>query len=67
MAVWAMLFLLGTLFELVEVRAHRGGTLSAFTRWATRAETRAGRMLFTVAWPVFAAWFWLHIRRRSDV
>jgi len=39
------------------------GTLSAFTRWSFRTDTRAGNGVFVLSWVGFAAWYLRHVSR----
>jgi len=38
-------------------------TLSAFTRWSFRTDTRAGNGVFVLSWVGFAAWYLRHVSR----
>ena len=39
------------------------GTLSSFTRWTFRTDTRVGNTAFVLSWVGFAAWYLRHISR----
>ncbi|QNN52489.1 hypothetical protein [Nocardioides mesophilus] len=60
-AVWATLFGAGIAYEVHEIRARSGGTLSEVVRLVVRVDTPAGRAAFLMGWGAFAAWFAQHI------
>lgn len=60
--VWGSIFMLATAVEVWAIRnAKPGDTLSERTRRWFFVHTMAGKVVFTLAWLYFAAWFWWHI------
>ena len=61
-AVWGGLILAGAGFEVWALRnARRGDTLSESTRRWFRVHTKAGAIVFAVAWAAFSVWYAWHI------
>lgn len=60
--LWGGLLTVGTAYEWWAISTHHDDqTLTAFTRAAFHTDTAAGRVIFTLAWGAFAAWFVHHI------
>ncbi|MBX9392290.1 hypothetical protein K4749_01420 [Streptomyces sp. TRM72054] len=60
--VWGGLILAGAAFEVCALRnARQGDTLSESTRRWFRVHTKAGAIVFGVAWVGFSVWFLDHI------
>lgn len=60
--VWAGIIAAGVAFETYALKNGRDGdTLSEVTRSAFRVRTRAGAILFGVAWTSFSAWYLGHV------
>jgi hypothetical protein len=61
-AVWGGLILAGAGFEVYALRnARQGDTLSESTRRWFRVHTKAGAIVFAVAWTGFGVWYLAHI------
>lgn len=60
--IWASLFAAGTAVEVWALRNGReGDTLSERIRAWFRVDTRTGKVVFTVGWLYFSAWFLNHV------
>lgn len=60
--VWGGLALAGAAYEYHAIRTEADGdTLSEVVRASFKVHTRPGRILFTVTWLGFSAWFLTHI------
>lgn len=60
--VWGGLLLAGAAFEVYALRnAREGDTLSESVRRWFMVHTKAGALVFAVAWLAFSAWFLKHI------
>lgn len=60
--IWGGLLAAGAVYEIYALANGRSGdTLSERTRSWFRVRTRAGAVVFGVAWCTFAAWFFVHI------
>jgi hypothetical protein len=63
-AVWGGLILAGAAVETYALRsARQEDTLSAATRRWFRVHTKAGAIVFAVAWTGFGVWYLDHILR----
>jgi hypothetical protein len=63
-AVWGGLILAGAAVETYALRsARQEDTLSAATRRWFRVHTKAGAVVFAVAWTGFGVWYLDHILR----
>lgn len=61
-AIWGSVFVLATAVEVWALRNGReGDTLSERIRRWFRVDTRTGKVVFTLAWLYFSAWFLDHI------
>ncbi|MFJ8146545.1 hypothetical protein ACIQ6R_15960 [Streptomyces sp. NPDC096048] len=61
-AVWGGLILAGAVFETWALRtARQEATFSAATRRWFRVNTKAGAIVFAVAWTGFGAWYLDHV------
>jgi hypothetical protein len=60
--VWGGLACAGLAYEMRAIRTEADGdTLSEITRAAFKVHTKPGRVIFTVTWLGFSAWFLEHI------
>lgn len=60
--VWGVLLGVCAVYEAYAIGSHRvGDTLSERLRSWFRVSTRSGRIVFTVTWLAFTAWFVPHI------
>lgn len=60
--VWGALFAVGGAYEAYAIFNKRAGdTLSERTRSLFRVKTKPGKVVFSLAWLAFSAWFLVHI------
>jgi hypothetical protein len=60
--VWSTLFGAGVAYEAYTILNKKNGdTLSERTRTWFHTRTKAGKIVFSVAWITFATWYLIHI------
>lgn len=60
--VWGALFAAGGAYEIYAIFNRRNGdTLSERVRSLFHVKTKTGKVVFSLAWLTFSAWFLIHI------